>query len=123
VPSTAELPKSPLSTLLLPLQKRVAAIRNFHTRLVEAGLGQSYEAAHARLAVAYLTTTVTRLKMVAEKKLPQLPAARQAAADQSYIQTTTWLCDGLEKTVQAYEKSPNPQKQRIWQLWSRSGKG
>ena len=70
-------------------------LRDFHGRLVAAGLGHTYEAAHARLTVAYLATTATRLKMVAEKKLPLLPAVSQAAADQSYVQTTSRLCEGL----------------------------
>ena len=122
-PPIAELPKSPLSESLLVLQKRVAVLRDFHKRLVDAGLGQGYEAAHARLAIAYLATTVTRLKMLGEGKLPRLPALSQAAADKSYVDTTAKLCDGLEKTVKSYQRSENPQKQHIWRLWNQSGKG
>ena len=98
----------------------MAAIGDFHRRLVDAGLGQSYEAAHARLAVACMAATVTRLKMLADGKLPRLPAASQAAADKSYVDTTLKLCDGLEKTVKSYQASDNPEKKRIWQIWSRS---
>ena len=122
-PSIAELPSSPLSASLPALQKRVAVLRDFHKRLAEASLGASYEAAHARLAVAYWATTVTRLKLLAEGKLPRLPAVSQAAADKSYFDTTAKLCEGLEKTVQSYQKSENPQKQHIWRLWNQSGKG
>jgi hypothetical protein len=119
-PLLAGLPKSPLTDSLAALQKRVAAIGDFHRRLVDAGLGQSYEAAHARLAVACMAATVTRLKMLADGKLPRLPAASQAAADKSYVDTTLKLCDGLEKTVKSYQASDNPEKKRIWQIWSRS---
>jgi hypothetical protein len=98
-PSFGDLPKSPQSEKLTALAARVAVLRDFHRRLVEAGLGRSYEAAHARLVVAYLATTVTRLKMVAAGKLPLLPATSQVAADQSYVETTARLCEGLEKTV------------------------
>ncbi len=122
-PLAADLAQSPQLQSLAGLTARVAAVRDFHRRLVDAGLGQSYEAAHARLAVAYLATTVMRLKMVAEKKLPLLAPASQAAADQSYVDTTAKLCEGLAKAVQSYHKSDNPQKQRIWRLWNQSGKG
>jgi len=99
------------------LIKRVGAISGFYDRLVEAGLGESYEAAHARLAVAYLDTTATRLKMVAEGKLPLLPEVSQSAADRSYVETTIRLCDGLEKVMQSYATSADPQKQQIYRLW------
>jgi hypothetical protein len=118
-PATAEVAKLPQSQSLAGLVGRVAPFRDFHRRLVDAGLGQSYEAAHVRLAAAYLDATVTRFRMVAEKKLPQLPAPRQAAADKSYVDTTLKLVDGLEKTVKSYQTSNNPQKQQIWQIWSR----
>lgn len=117
-PSIDDLPNSPESEAVAALMTRVAAVRDFHQRLVDAGLGDSYEAAHARLAVAYLGTTVTRLKMVADGKLPRLPGPSQAAADRSYVETTARLCKGLEKTMQSYQKSDNPRKQQVWRLWS-----
>lgn len=120
-PLLAGLPKSPLNDSLAALEKRVAVIRNFHQRLVAAGLGRSYEAAHARLAAAYLATTITRLRMLAEGKLMRLAAEPQAAADKSYVDTTARLCDGLERAVDQYQKSDDPEKQRIWELWTQKG--
>jgi hypothetical protein len=99
------------------LVSRVAAIRAFHNRLVAAGLGGTYEAAHARLAVTYLATTRTRMQMVAEGRLPALAGASQAAADLSYLETVRRLCEGLEKVLQSYAKTDDPQKQRIYRLW------
>jgi hypothetical protein len=118
-PSAAAL-ESLRSPSLLALQKRVAALGEFYRRLADAGLGQSYEAAHARLAVACMAATVTRLKLLADGKLRRLPAVRQAAADKSYVDTVAKLCDGLEKTVKSYQTSENPEKKRIWQIWSPS---
>jgi hypothetical protein len=121
-PSFDGLPKSPQTDALPALAKRVAAIRDFHQRLVAAGLGNTYEAAHARLAAAYLATTVNRFKQNADGTLLLLYAATQTSADQSYIDTTNKLCQGLEKVVQSYQRSSDPQKQRIGQLWSPTGK-
>lgn len=118
IPQITGLLKSPPSQDILALASRVAVVQAFHQRLVDAGLGQSYEAAHARLAVDYFAATALRLKMLAENKLPLLPSASQAAADQSYLQTTTRLCEGLKKTLASYEKSHDPRKQRVWRLWS-----
>ena len=94
----------------------VGAIVVAEEHLVDAGLGDSYEAAHARLAADYLATTVARLKMLSGGALPRLPAASQAAADRLYLQTTANLCQGLEKTVQSYQKSADPAKRQIWRL-------
>ena len=117
-PSTDGLSESRESEAVVALAKRVAAVRDFHKRLVNAGLADSYEAAHARLVADYLATTVARLKMVADGKLPRLPPASQAAADRSYVRTTTRLYQGLEKTVQSYKESEEPKKRQIERLWN-----
>ena len=69
--------KSPLTESLNALAVRVDALGKFHKRLVDAGLGIRYEAAHARLVAACFATAVNRLKMVDEGKLPLLPAESQ----------------------------------------------
>ncbi len=97
----------------------VARIREFDERLLSAGLADSYEAAHARLAGSYAATTVARVKLIADGKLPRLLATSQTAADRSYLETTARLCDGLRNVVRSYEKSNDPQKQQIYRLWSK----
>ncbi|PIY35644.1 MAG: hypothetical protein COZ06_37840 [Armatimonadetes bacterium CG_4_10_14_3_um_filter_66_18] len=99
------------------LAARVAKLRAFHQRLEEAGLGDSYEAAHARLAVQCLSTAHARLKLLAEGKLTRLPEASQYAADKSYFSTAAKLCDGLERLLKSYEDSADARKQRVWELW------
>jgi len=101
------------------LHARIARIRKFHERLVAAGLADSYEAAHAGLAVRYLETFHRRLELGAEGKLTPLPAPSQRAADTSYLATATKLCDGLEQALKSYEKSDDPHRKRVHQLWRR----
>ena len=99
------------------LVSRVAAIHAFQERLIDAGLGDSYEAAHARLAVTCLAAARSRREMISKGRLPPLPAASEAAADSSYLETVRRLCEGLENVVSSYANTDDRQKQRIHRLW------
>lgn len=110
--------KKKLAPALADMDAKVANIRAFHKRLVSAGLADSYEAAFARLAVDYQATTIERMNLLADGKLARLLPSSQTAADRSYFETTTRLCDGLNSLVQSYEKSGDPKKQQIYRLWS-----
>ena len=48
------------------MTQRIARLRAFHARLVEAGLGDSYEARHARLAIACYAAMQQRLQRIAD---------------------------------------------------------
>lgn len=100
------------------INNRVNIIRDFYNRLLKAGLGNSYEAEHARLAVGYWATTCQRLKMVATGKLTPLTPVAQTFADRLYCQTTINLCEGLEKRIQSYSNSENLQLLQIQQVWN-----
>lgn len=102
---------------LLP---RVARMRRFHESMVKAGLGDAYEAAHARLAVAYLATTHQRLVRLDKGELERLPQASQQAADRLYLSTTAKLCEGLERVLDGYKTAVESGKRRIYQLWTDS---
>lgn len=103
---------------LAVLDARTARFRRLHEQLVAAGLGESCEAAHARLAVQYLATCHQRLKLLAEGKLPRLASpVSQYAADKSYFQTAARLGEGLEKVLDGYQKADDPAKKRILGLW------
>ena len=79
---------------------------------------ESYEAAHAGLAVECFAAAHVRAKMVADGRLPRLPATSgMAAADRSYLETVSRLCDGLEKVIQTYAKSQDSNKRRVYELW------
>ncbi|NQT52401.1 hypothetical protein HQ576_10140 [bacterium] len=110
--------KRSLPAALAGLHERIARMRKFHGGLVTAGLGTRYEAEHTRLAVEYFDTFHRRLALLADGKLKPLAPRSQHAADQSYITTTANLCAGLEQAIRSYEKSDDPHKKRIYQLWS-----
>ncbi len=99
---------------------KVARLRDFHARLQAANLGESYEAAHARLAIEYLAVTCERAALQAKGALPALPPRSQYAADRSYLQTTLKLCAGLEKTIEAYSGAGDARRQRVLALWMES---
>ena len=117
-PVAAQIGSSSQEIDLGQLSDRVAAVGVFHKRLVEAGLGESYEAAHARLAVECMAAACARTKLIAEGRLPRLPGASQAAADRSYLETVSRLCDGLEKVMQSYANAEDQSKRRIYRLWT-----
>jgi hypothetical protein len=96
-------------------------LRQFYTRLTQQGFADSYEAAHARLAIDAFSTLHTRLTLLSENKLKPLSnPASQAAADLSYLESASKLANGLAQVLAAYEKSPDPRKQRLARLWLQS---
>ncbi|MHC4445947.1 MAG: hypothetical protein ACYTA5_25410 [Planctomycetota bacterium] len=103
VPSTGEVPTK---------------LRSLHADLIEAGLGDGYEAAHIRLAADYVATIQDRRKLLAEGKIIPLPEPSQSAADKMYIDTADKLYNGIAKIVKNYNNSEDPQKKRIWKLWN-----
>jgi hypothetical protein len=100
------------------LTARLAKVHWLHGRLVEAGLADSYEAAHARLAVEYLAAFCRRLQLQADGRIKPLPQPSRYAADKSYITTAAKLCEGLEKVIDSYRKSPDARSKRIYRLWT-----
>jgi hypothetical protein len=110
------------SSTLAGLDGRVRRALRFHELLKAAGLADSYEAAHARLVVDCASATARRAALLAEGKLARLPGPTQAAADQSYLDTTAKLCDGLAHTLESYRNSSDAGKQQVFKLWEAAGK-
>ncbi len=110
--------KEELPPPLAEIDAKIALIRGFHQGLVAAGLADSYEAAHARLAVEYLATTCERLKMLADGKLKRLSKPSQYAADKSYFSTTAKLCAGLEQTIVSYKESSQAREKQVYAIWN-----
>lgn len=119
---SAEIKKKNLPPELAALDKRAAKLRDFKKRLVKAGLADTYEAAHAQLAVDCIATLHVRRQLQAAGQVTALPEASQSAADKSYAETATKLCDGLEVLLKQYESSQAPTRQKIHKLWLASGK-
>jgi hypothetical protein len=84
-------------------------------KLADAGLGKSYEAAHANLAVESIRVVYQRRDLLEGGKLKPLPEPSSAAADKLFFQTANRLCDGLEELLGSYSKSDEPHAKAILQ--------
>jgi hypothetical protein len=82
-----------------------------------------YEALHARLVLNYRGTIARRATMLQTGELPQLAARSQAAADRSYRDAAQRLADGLARTIEGYEGSDDPHKQRVLAAWRKAMQG
>ena len=101
------------------IDAKVAQARRFYEELAAAGLADSYEAAHARLAVEYMATTCRRFELLEEGKLKRIHnALSQTAADKSYLLTIEKLCDGLEKTMASYKDADDSHQKRVYEIWN-----
>jgi hypothetical protein len=104
----------------VPADPALARVHSFCTRLVESGLGDSYEAHHVRLILDYAAVAEKRQQMLAAGKNKPLPEPSQSAADTSYLDTLNKLREGLAAVVQSYEGSTDPHKKRVHHLWRES---
>ncbi|MCP5520742.1 MAG: hypothetical protein H7A46_04270 [Verrucomicrobiales bacterium] len=102
------------------LEKPVARVREFSRRMVAAGLGDTYEAAHARLILDCARAWDQRQAMQQDGQLKPLPETSQAAADQLYTQTLTRLSEGLEAWMTSHGDSADPKRRRIAEFWRAS---
>lgn len=99
------------------LHRRGAKYRVFGYNLSKAGLGDSYEAAHARLAADCFQTVYDRTRLLEEGKLEKLSLESQAAADKSYVDTAKRLGDGLDAVIKRCAASDNERDKRIAAAW------
>jgi len=103
--------------------KSVERIREFHHRLATARLGETYEAAHAKLILDCAQVVAVRLKLLDAGKIHRLPEPSQIAADKSYVETVTKLCNGFESVLQSYERSSDRTRRRMFELWRETRNG
>jgi hypothetical protein len=102
---------------LAALEKRAERLREFERRLAAAGLGDGYEAAHARLASDCIEVAGRRLQLIKDGKIKPLAAASEAAADGCYADTATKLCNGLETVLKSYEHADDQSKSKVHDAW------
>jgi hypothetical protein len=107
-------PESPVAAI----DVRVARLRQFHQQLVTAGLGDSYEAQHVRLAMECYEVAWQRQQLLAGGQLTRLEPASQIAADMSYFATAAKLYEGLERTIAEYAKSEDERRRHIHRLFT-----
>jgi hypothetical protein len=114
------LPKEEGPVELADLSRKAGKLRTFQGHLKRAGLENTYEAAHARLAEQAIDTAVLRRSLQEASLIKPLPAFSQAAADKSYVDTANKLYDGLEAVLNSYAASTVSGRHRIHELWSKS---
>jgi len=116
---TPSIMETQLSTQMVSSSDlRLTRIQKFRRSLMDADMGQSYEAAHARLCEDAWAVIPEREEMLKNGKLARLPEPSQSAADKSYFDTANKLCDGLEKQITRYQqRPPGSREARIYQLW------
>ena len=114
------LPKEEAPAEFAGLSRKAEVLKAFQGRLKSAGLGDSYEAAHARLAEQAIDTAMLRRRLQEASLIKPLPASSQAAADKSYVDTANKLYDGLEAVLKSYTGSAVPARQKLNLLWSGS---
>ena len=111
-----------ISAALRALDERAERLKALYEDLAAAGLGESYEASHARLALEAVRMIHERQRLLASGKLILLPEPSQSAADQSFLDTAQRLGEGLEKVLKSYENSTDPRKKKVFHLfdaWTR----
>lgn len=99
------------------LQSSARKLQQFANLLAAAGLSETYESAHASLALEAIAVVAERQKLLTDGKLNRLEESSQIAADQSYLDTATKLCRGLEANLEKYKSSPDPKQQKLLALW------
>lgn len=95
-------------------------IDTFARLLAASELRGVYERAHAQLAIDAINTIAARRQLLDSGKLVPLPEPAKSAADKAYVDTALKLCQGLELRLRTYEKSGEPEKSRIFEIWMKS---
>ena len=93
------------------------ALRELETELLAAGLRESYEATHVRVALQAIETAALRHNLQLSGEIKPLPQPAEAAADRAYAETAARLCDGLEAVLKSYESSSDSTRQKLHRLW------
>ena len=101
----------------------VAKWRRFLKDMTAAGLGETYEAAHARLVLEAVGACRERRSLLAAGAIPALPEKSERAADQAYVDTAVRLDRGLDAVLKSYRDSPDARKASIYAIYIRVGEG
>lgn len=105
-------------TDLAAIRDQTRLLRGFQNRLERLGLGGSYEAAHARLAVQTAETVLHRRALVESGRVKSLPEASQQAADKLFVDAAVRLATGLQQRIESYQGAPDGEKRAIFEAWS-----
>jgi hypothetical protein len=114
------IPKQTSTADVANLQQKAERLRNFLDKAHLAKLSETYEAAHARLAIQCIENGRLRRTLQDAGVIQPLGEKSQAAADQLYVDTAVKLCTGFERLLESYEKSPEKPRRELYDLWLRS---
>lgn len=105
-----------------PVAQRVATttlarVGRFYRHMAAAGLGDTFEAQQARLAVEHLKALRERVDLVRAGRLPRLPGPSEPAAERLYLDTATKLAEGLARWMASEETARDPAHARARSVW------
>jgi hypothetical protein len=95
----------------------------FGKKLETAGLGDTYEAAHARLVLQCTQVARERPALAAAGRVPALPPASEAAAQAAYRNAAKLLAAGLERVLVSYAGSTDSRRRQLFDLWQTGSLG
>ncbi len=95
----------------------LARVGRFYRHMEAAGLGDTFEAQQARLAVEHLKALRERVDLIRAGTLPSLPGPSGPAADRLYLDTATKLADGLMRLMESYETAGDPVHEGALSVW------
>ena len=102
--------------------RRLARLMEFQSRMLDKGLGQTYETAHAQLVLDCAKSVAKRDDMKRAGQLQPLSEASQIAADKLFVETVFKLCDGLEARLESYRNATEAKQRKMFELWRGSEK-
>jgi len=119
---TAPVERVRVSTASMPaemaaLEGKARRFAILHDKLTEAGMGDGYEAGHAKLAADCVWAIKSRMELLEKGELARLPEKSQTAADQSYVDAARNLAEGLEAVLERYAKSDGQRERKIAAIW------
>lgn len=100
-----------------------ARLAQFYRKACEAGLGDRYEAAHARLALACALAAHERVELVKKGQVPRLPEASEAAARKAYATSARLLQEGLVRVLEGPVEGKSGIEQGLAALWRETAVG
>jgi len=99
----------------------VDRLSRFIDAMNAVALGDSYEAAHARLARDAYQAARERARLLKSGELKALEREKsEEAADRLYADAARKLQDGLDARITSYKDSADPAQRKIHQMWTAS---
>ena len=100
------------------LKFKAIRMYDFYYNMIEAGFGDTYEAAHAKLCAEAYAAIFERRNLVAEGKITPLPKESQIAADQVYYDTADKHIKCLERIIRSYRRSENAKHKKMFEIYN-----